>query len=162
MESQMGIPLPAATQWELVEQAAAVLKPAFDQLIWQAAQGEVRHNDHTGMRILRLAREPSDKRTGIFTSGIVSLWQNRKIALFFTGRQHAGENLADLLQRRAKAGAPIRMCDALSKNTPKLTNGVKILLANCIAHGRPVCGDRGELSAGMRACSGSARNDIRQ
>jgi hypothetical protein len=75
MESQMGIPLPAATQWELVEQAAAVLKPAFDQLIWQAAQGEVRHNDHTGMRILRLAREPSDKRTGIFTSGIVSLWQ---------------------------------------------------------------------------------------
>jgi len=28
------------------------------------------------------------------------------------------------------------MCDALSRNTPKLTNGVKILLANCIAHGR--------------------------
>jgi hypothetical protein len=26
------------------------------------------------------------------------------------------------------------MCDALSRNTPKLTNGVKILLANCIAH----------------------------
>lgn len=135
-ERQMGIPLPAATQWELVEQAAAVLKPAFDQLIWQAAQGEVLHNDDTGMRILRLAREPSDKRTGIFTSGIVSLWQNRKIALFFTGRQHAGENLADLLQHRAEQSSPIQMCDALSRNTPKLTNGVKILLANCIAHGR--------------------------
>jgi len=89
MERQMGIPLPAATQWELVEQAAAVLKPAFDQLIWQAAQGEVLHNDDTGMRILQLAREPSDKRTGVFTSAIVSLWQNRKIALFFTGRQFA-------------------------------------------------------------------------
>jgi hypothetical protein len=88
------------------------------------------------MRILRLAREPSDKRTGIFTSGIVSLWRNRKIALFFTGRQHAGENLADLLNRRTERGAPIQMCDALSRNTPKLTNGVKILLANCIAHGR--------------------------
>jgi transposase len=137
METQMGIPLPAATQWELVEQAAALLTPSFDQLLWQAAQGEVLHNDDTGMRILRLAREPSDQRTGIFTSGIVSLWRNRKIALFFTGRQHAGENLADLLKRRAEQmSSPIQMCDALSRNTPKLTNGVKILLAHCMAHGR--------------------------
>src|ERR1700761_517635 len=111
MEAQMGIPLPAATQWELVQQAAASLTPAFEQLIWQAAPGEVLHNDDTGMRILRLAREPSDKRTGIFTSGIVSLWRNRKIALFFTGRQHAGENLADVLKHRAaEVGAPIQMC----------------------------------------------------
>ena len=91
MEAPIGMPLLAATQWELVEQAAGVLKPAFDQLIWQAAQGGVLHNDDTGMRILPLAREPSDKRTGIFTSGIVSLWENRKIALFFTGRQHGRE-----------------------------------------------------------------------
>ena len=137
MESQMGIPLPAATQWELVEHAAAQLKPAFEQLIWQAAQGEVLHNDDTGMRILRMAREPSDKRTGIFTSGIVSRWRNRTIALFFTGRQHAGENLADLLTRRGEQmSSPIQMCDALSRNTPKMVKGVKILLANCIAHGR--------------------------
>ena len=137
LEKQVGIPLPAATQWELVEHAARFLKPAFDQLLWEAAQGEVLHNDDTGMRILRLAREPSDQRTGIFTSGIVSLWQGRKIALFFTGRQHAGENLADLLRRRSKEiGSPIQMCDALSRNTPKQTNGVKILLAHCIAHGR--------------------------
>jgi hypothetical protein len=59
----------AATQWELVEQAAAVAKPAFDQLIWQAAQGEVLHNDDTGMRILQLARGPSDKRTGVLPAG---------------------------------------------------------------------------------------------
>ncbi len=137
MEAQLGIPLPAATQWELVEQGAAVAKPALDQLIWQAAQGEVLHNDDTGMRILQMAREPSDKRTGIFTSGIVSLWQDHQIALFFTGRQHAGENLADVLKRRAEQiSSPIQMCDALSRNTPKLANGVKILLANCIAHGR--------------------------
>src|ERR1017187_110399 len=137
MERQIGIPLPAATQWELVEQTAALLKPAFDRLIWQAAQGEVLHNDDTGMLILQLAREPSDKRTGIFTSGIVSLWQDHKIALFFTGRQHAGENLADLLKHREEEiRSPIQMCDALSRNTPKLTNGVQILLANCMAHGR--------------------------
>jgi transposase len=28
------------------------------------------------------------------------------------------------------------MCDALSRNTPKLSPGVEILLANCLAHGR--------------------------
>jgi hypothetical protein len=137
MQGQLGIPLPAAVQWELVEQAAATLKPAFDQLIGEAAQGEVLHNDDMGMRILQLAREPSDERTGVFTSGIVSGCRDHKIALFFTGRQHAGENLADVLKHRAaEIRSPIQMCDALSRNTPKLTNGVQILLANCIAHGR--------------------------
>ena len=136
-QAQMGVPVPAATQWELVESAAEGFQPALDHLIWQAAQGEVFHNDDTGMLILRMAREPSDKRTGTFTSGIVSLWQGRRIALFFTGRQHAGENLADVLKRRAEQiRAPIQMCDALSRNTPKAAKGVKILLANCLAHGR--------------------------
>lgn len=67
----------------------------------------------------------------------MSLWQGRKIALFFTGRQHAGENLAHVLKQRAsELAAPIQMCDALSRNTPKAATGLKILLANCIAHGR--------------------------
>ena len=33
LEKRMGIPLPASTQWELIEEAAEVLKPARDQLI---------------------------------------------------------------------------------------------------------------------------------
>lgn len=137
LQDQLGIPLPAATQWEVVEEAAELLKPARDELIRQAAQGEVVHNDDTSMRVLRLAREPSDERTGVFTSGVVSTGQGGKIALYFTGPQHAGENLAEVLQQRAKhASPPIQMCDALSRNVPKLAAGVEILLANCLAHGR--------------------------
>jgi transposase len=137
LQGQLGIPLPAATQWEVVEEAAELLKPARDELIRQAAQGEVVHNDDTSMRVLRLTREPSDERTGVFTSGIVSTGQGWKIALYFTGPQHAGENLADVLQQRAQhASPPIQMCDALSRNVPKLAAGVEILLANCLAHGR--------------------------
>jgi transposase len=137
LQDQLGIPLPAATQWEVVEEAAELLKPARDELIRQAAQGEVVHNDDTSMRVLRLVREPSDERTGVFTSGIVSTGEGRKIALYFTGRQHAGENLAEVLQQRAKhTSPPIQMCDALSRNVPKLAAGVEILLANCLAHGR--------------------------
>jgi transposase len=84
----------------------------------------VLHNDDTGMRVLKLEREPGDKRTGVFTSGIVSTAAGRRIALYFTGRQHAGENLADVLcQRTAAAGAAIQMCDALSWNSPKLPEG---------------------------------------
>jgi transposase len=137
LEGQLGIPLPSATQWEIAEEVAEVVKPAHDELIRQAAQGEVMHNDDTSMRVLKMEREPGDDRTGVFTSGIVSTGQEQKIALYFTGRQHAGENLTDVLKQRAhQLSAPIQMCDALSRNVPKLSAGVETLLANCIAHGR--------------------------
>ena len=134
LEEQMAMPLPAATQWELVAAAARQLRPVLEELIRQAAQGRVLHNDDTGMRILQLVREPDDQRTGIFTSGIVSMVGGWRIALFFTGPKHAGENMAEVLKRRAaELPAPIQMCDALSRNAPKST---ETLLANCLAHGR--------------------------
>jgi transposase len=137
LEAHLGIPLPAATQWDIVEEAAELIKPARDELIRQAAQGEVLHNDDTSMRVLKLKRPEGDERTGVFTSGIVSTGEGRKIALFFTGRQHAGENLAEVLKQRAgELPLPIQMCDALSRNVPKLPGGVEILLALCLAHGR--------------------------
>jgi transposase len=137
LEQQLGIPLAAATQWEMVEEEAEVIKPARDELIRQAANGEVLHNDDTGMRVLKLEREPGDQRTGVFTSGIVSTAAGRQIALYFTGRQHAGENIADVLKQRAAGAAPaIQMCDALSWNAPKLPAGVELLVAHCLAHGR--------------------------
>jgi transposase len=128
------MPLPAATQWELMAAAAKPLRLALGELIRQAAQGRVMHNDDTSMRILRLIREPGDKRTGTFTSGIISLVYAWTIALFFTGWKRAGENIAEVLKQRARElPAPIQMCDALSRNAPK---GVETLIANCLAHGR--------------------------
>jgi transposase len=136
LQGQLGMPLPAATQWELVAAAAKLLRLVWQELIRQAAQGSVMHNDDTGMRILRLVREPGDKRTGTFTSGIVSIVGAWTIAVFFTGWKHAGENLAEVLKRRARQlPPPIQMSDALSRNTPKLEDG-KTLQANCLAHGR--------------------------
>jgi transposase len=137
LEAQLGIPLPAATQFEIAEEVAQLIKPARDELIRQAAQDAVVHNDDTSMRVLRLERDPSDQRTGVFTSGIVSVGEGHKIALYFTGSRHAGENIAEVLkQRSAKLPSPIQMCDALSRNVPRLPAGVEILLANCLAHGR--------------------------
>ena len=136
LEEQLGMPLAAATQWELMEAAAKPIEPVLEEFIRQAAQGGVMHNDDTSMRVLKLVRSNDDGRSGVFTSGIVSISGGRKIALYFTGWKHAGENLADVLRRRAaELDAPIQMCDALSRNTPKLA-GVQVLLANCLAHGR--------------------------
>ena len=136
LEKQLATPLPAATQWELMKSKAKLIQPALDELVRQAAQGSVIHNDDTSMRILQLAREPDDKRTGTFTSGIVSIVGKKRIALFFTGSKHAGENIAEVLKKRARElPPPIQMCDALSRNTPRV-EGIKILLANCLAHGR--------------------------
>jgi hypothetical protein len=149
LEASLGIPLPASTPWEIAEEMAAMIRPAFDELIRQAAQGEVFYNDDTSMKILALARaspqraeeeasSSSKERTGRFTSGIVSTTrQGRRIALFFTGRKHAGENLARVFVERAKGLAPpIQMCDALSRNLPKLPEKLEILLGNCNAHAR--------------------------
>lgn len=143
LQNSLGIPLPAATQCEIVAETASALQPAYEELIRQAAQGEVLHNDDTSMRVLGLNRAQARaadvvrERTGVFTSGIISTAPGREIALFFTGERHAGENLAQVLKRRAaELHAPIQMCDALSRNLPKLPQELEIIVGHCLAHSR--------------------------
>jgi transposase len=164
LQGSLGIPLPASTQWDIVNAQAQRAEPAFEELIRQAAQGEVVYNDDTTVKILELMDEPSraegsdkeaaadadtdadadtadgtaedsaSQRRGMFTSGVVSTRHGRRIALFFSGRKHAGENLKDVLIRRAaELPSPIQMCDALSRNLP---GELQTIVANCLAHGR--------------------------
>jgi len=147
LQRNLGIPLPPSPQWDVIESLANELMPVYRELIRHAAQGEVLHNDDTGMKILELMgkrheqrqadpeedAETSD-RTGVFTSGVVSTAEGARVALFFTGTQHAGENLADVLAERAShLDTPIQMCDALSRNT---SPDFETIVANCLAHGR--------------------------
>jgi transposase len=143
LQGSVGLPLPASTQWDIVNATARRLQPASEELIRQAAQGEVVHNDDTTMKILAVmterakdetSAEGAPQRKGVFTSGIVSTNAGHRIALFFTGRKHAGENLATVLARRAAdLGPPIQMCDALSRNLPA---ELQTMVANCLAHAR--------------------------
>jgi len=86
-------------------------------------------------RPIKIAAAASEQeRTGIFTTSIISKTGQRQIALFFTGQKHAGENLNQLLQRRAAGlDQPMQMCDALSRNEPKEFH---TLLCHCLLHGR--------------------------
>ena len=150
LQGNLGIPLPASTQWDIVHSRAKHVRPVFDELIRQAAGGEVVFNDDTTVKILELMGKRAQqralgegssedgakekRRTGLFTSGIVATSDGRRIALFLSGRKHAGENLKDVLAERAKALAPpIQMCDALSRNLPA---ELETIVANCLAHGR--------------------------
>jgi transposase len=168
LQGSLGVPLPASTQWEIVHAQAEHVEPVFEELVRQAGQGEVVHNDDTTIKILELMGERTKQaagnenavapiaeddaedgdqdsaadlgqkkmreRRGMFTSGIVSTAEGRRIALFFSGRQHAGENLTDVLtQRSPELPPPIQMCDALVRNLPAK---LKTIVANCLAHGR--------------------------
>ncbi|EQD40503.1 transposase IS66, partial [mine drainage metagenome] len=169
LQKAMRVPLPAATQWDLVRGALAQLLPAHEQLIDQAAQGAVVHNDDTTMKLLELTAEQraaalgedAKGRTGVFTSGIVSIGEGRKIALFFTGARHAGENLAEVLKRRAaQLPIPIQMCDGSSSNT---AGDFETLLGKCNAHGRRKFVELAELfPEQVRLCARDAAGSLQE
>lgn len=138
LQRSLGVPLPASTQWELVEELAQAVQPVFNHLIYVAAQAHTVYNDDTGMRVEALRRqikaEQDPERTGIFTTGIVASDQNHQIALFFTGRRHAGENLNEVLRHRQEhLPTPLQMCDGLTRNEPK---EFATILGNCMVHAR--------------------------
>jgi len=137
MQRDFGVPLPQSTQWELMAESAKDLEPIGHELSTVAAGGELLHNDDTPMRVQSLKKDKAasgSERTGIFTTGVVAKVGDHQVALFFTGGNHAGENLDLLLQHRSpELGKPIQMCDALSRNRSK---EFEVLLANCLPHGR--------------------------
>jgi hypothetical protein len=146
-QDSLGIPLPASTQWEIVEKVADRILPAYLELTRQTAQGDIIYNDDTTIKILDLMAENADvdapSRKGMFTSGLVSTLGEIKIGLFFTGRKHAGENLSEVLAQRAQAlPPPIQMCDALSRNLPQ---ELETILANCLTHARRNFTDLAEI-----------------
>ena len=99
LQQNVRVPLPASTQWEIVHAKAEQIEPVFEELIRQAAQGEVVFNDDTTVKILELmdgrdkeqalaedaandddASEKKSDRRGMFTSGVVSSREGRRIA----------------------------------------------------------------------------------
>ncbi|GKT07199.1 IS66 family transposase [Desulforhabdus sp. TSK] len=136
LQENVGMPVPASTQWDLLNASAKTVSPVFGELVWQAAQGEVIHNDDTTMKILAELQnqDPESTRKGIFTSGVVSIHDGHKIALFMTGHSHAGENLEKVLEeRRHGLPPPLQMCDGAKLNIPK---NLESILCNCLSHGR--------------------------
>jgi transposase len=155
LQEYAGVPLAASTQWMLVAEAAGAYRPVYGELIRAAAQGDLLHNDDTTARILESMGQRREKalrdldpaadespaaprgdpqRTGMFTTNILAESGSHRIALYFTGGRHAGENLNEVLrQRAAELPPPMQMCDALSRNYPA---EFQTIVANCLVHAR--------------------------
>ena len=178
LQAGFGIPLPSGTQWEVVHGKVRPAELVHGEMMLQAAQSDLLHNDDSPARVLALMPKRNDQdtartattvptttattapttqtaptgeskeRTGVFTTSVVAIdHEGHRIALFFTGRKHAGENLALVLAHRAEdLKPPLQMSDGLSRNLPKqekrkgpprgLPKKLKTIWANCLSHAR--------------------------
>jgi hypothetical protein len=145
-QALVGVPVPDATQWDQVELVGDCAHPLFKYWEQMAAQGEVIYQDDTPGRILTLIEENREAaiqakatgeapaRTGMQTTALIVQVGERRICLYYTGRQHAGENLEALLAKREpQRGKPLVMSDALRSNNAEETS---LIRCHCLAHGR--------------------------
>lgn len=150
LQASLGIPVAASTLWDKIKEASVELIGILYMLRQLAAQGDLIHHDDTGIKILtvmqQIAKEKEQAveagknkgknrvRTGLYTTGIIAKHQSHQIALFFTGRKHAGENLSELLDERDPSRSPpVTMSDAKSGNVP---DNVDTVVSFCNAHAR--------------------------
>jgi hypothetical protein len=147
-QALVGVPVPDATQWDQGEIVGDCTYPIFKCLEKLAAQGEVIFQDDTPGRVLTLIEENQiaraqaqvqgkakpDTRTGMQTTALIVQVGDRRICLYYTGRRHAGENLAALLTKREPGrDKPLVMSDALSHNHAEEAG---LIRCHCLAHAR--------------------------
>jgi transposase len=145
-QALVGVPVPDATQWDQVEVVGDCAYPSFKCLETMAAQGEIIYQDDTPGRSLTLIEENREAavqakatgdaaaRTGLQTTALIVQVGERRICLYSTGRQHAGENLEALLAKREPhRGKPLVMADALRSNNAEETS---LIRCHCLAQGR--------------------------
>jgi transposase len=148
-QAMLGVPVPDATQWDQIEQVGDCAYVVFEQLEQVAAQGELIFHDDTAGRILALMQENRDRlaaaqpqgvstpneRTGMHTTALVVQVGEHTAILYYSSRRHAGENLQELLDKRAAGLAkPLAMSDALASNA--VANEAAVIRCHCLAHGR--------------------------
>jgi hypothetical protein len=136
----VGVPVADATQWDQVERVAGCAWPVFNELVYQAAQGERLYEDDTTVRVLSLLQENTaaepGARTGMYTTGVVAMVDGHEIWLYFSGRANAGENVGALVQLREPASGPlILMSDAASANALEPAAIAEVITCFCLAHG---------------------------
>lgn len=133
LQKSFGIPLSASVMWERCEEVANAMLAIFIQLRIMAALCSVLYYDDTSVKIIGCQPSLAEKRKGIRTTCMVADLGAEKIALYVSGRKHAGDNANELLEKRpATMQKVIRMSDALSAN---LVNTADDTVSLCLAHG---------------------------
>ena len=140
-----GVPLPDATQFDLMNQLyKEVIQAVFSALESCSAQGSLFHYDDTEHRILEVLaennqRSPKAPKTSIHSTAVVSYYGSHKIYLFYTNAETAGESFKHLLTKRETSEDFLTMTDASSSNFPsdvEETLLARWILCLCLVHGR--------------------------
>lgn len=119
------IPLPAGTQWGLVEDVANAVFPLYLELERQAADAELLFIDDTWNMVARQKQ---------YTTAVVARVAGHWITLYLTGAETAGKKVLRLLEHRpAHLPPPLQMSDALAGNYP---DPVKVVVLLCWVHAR--------------------------
>ncbi len=140
-QEYVGVPLPEGTQWQLILDVYEIVRVIFEALIEIAAQYDLFFIDDTWVRIVDIIRYNKQQvekkyKKGTNTSGILAMQDNRRIYLYFSGIQHAGQNLSDVLENREQTSKlPIQMSDALSRNKVN-RESTHTIECHCIEHGK--------------------------
>jgi transposase len=136
IQKHLHTPMPASTQWDLMENLGNHLYPVWLSLLKMAAEGNKFFIDDTKAKVLALIKENKQKnsaRKGIFTTGLISKGDFGEIILYLTGRNHAGENIDRIIKERKVNRQAILMSDALAANN---VSDFEFLRSFCLAHGR--------------------------
>ena len=157
-QAMLGVPVPDATQWDQIEVVGDCAYKVFEQLEREAAQGEVIFQDDTAVRIVSLIKENRElvaaaqvqglstpnERTGMYTTALAVQVGEHTAILYYSSRQHAGENLQRLLDKRELGLAkPLAMSDALASNA--VADDARVIRCHCLAHGRRKFSDLAEV-----------------
>ncbi len=159
VQASFGVPLPESIQFARCEAVANAALPVFLHLRKLAAQADLLYADDTRVKILSCLKENKQladgERRGLQTTGIVAKVDGRQIALYTSGRRHAGENIDELLrQRAAHLPPPKQMGDALCSNWSR---EFETIICKCLAHARR---QFVEIEAAFPAECGRVLNDL--
>jgi hypothetical protein len=143
LQKHLGIPLPAATQWDLMIAKEPMLKALYKALAQDAANGAAFCYDDTSVKIMseikaaKLAKKGEKSQHACFTTGIVSMHEHHRTYLYITDNRTAGKCITDIMALRdAKLDPPIMMCDALAANIPQGISDNLYILCYCLVHAR--------------------------
>ncbi len=142
LQSFLGVPLPASTQWDLIKSTVPVMKPVYLELLKLAANGAGFYIDDTHAKILtqmaanKKASNKKEKK-GCHTTGILSVSEEQAIYLFITDTLAAGKSFDKLWDYRdPDLPRPFVMCDGLASGIPQEVKTTLYLLCHCLSHAR--------------------------
>jgi len=142
LQSFLGVPLPASTQWDLIKSAVPVMKPVYLTLFKLAADGVGFYIDDTHVKILTQMQANKKatckkEKKGCHTTGILSVGEEHAIYLFITDTLAAGKSFDKLWTHRDQAlPKPFVICDGLASGIPQAVETTLYLLCHCLSHAR--------------------------